>query len=113
MEKYDWKTPKGAKIEIEVSQEHTEVVDADGDKVEVVKQELKLESLKVNDKEYEGKISGRKVVFKMKGRKAAANIPEEIYNIVMQPTLDRWEAERKTSADYEKSHNSVTKAMNY
>ena len=113
MEKYDWKTAKGARVEIEVSQEHTEIVDADGDKVEVTKKGVRLEGLKMNGKEYTGRISGRKVIFEIKGRQAAAIIPDEIYQAIMAQTFARWDAESEASADYDKSHNAITRAMSY
>ncbi len=113
MKTYRWTTNKGANVEITVSQEHTEIINADGDKIETTKREMRLENLKINGTEYEGILTGKMVEFKMGNRNAGAYIPEDIYQKIMQPTLERWEAESKADAEYQKHHAAVEKMMSY
>lgn len=113
MEKYNWTTAKGAKVEMAISQEHTEIIDADGEKIETIKKGLRLETLRVNGIEYTGKLSGKMIEFTLGGKNAAAYIPENIYQKIMQPTFKRLEAERQADAEYQKNHDAIVKMMSY
>lgn len=104
METYAWTTERGAKVEILVSQEHTDKMFCDGDVTERTVKALRLEKLIVNGKEFDGAIQYHKgnhiVSFKFNGQPAAAIIPAEIYDDMMAPTRAREAAAEMADKEY-------------
>jgi len=117
MANYTWTTDKGAKIEITVSQQHTETVYCDGDPVPVIKHELRLELLTVNGVRYTGSFAAVKgahyIQLKLAGKLALVPIPEDIYTEIQAPTMARLAAQIEDDRDYQKHHDAVKKAMSY
>jgi hypothetical protein len=112
---YKWTTQKGATIELDytVSTEHyTELVDADGDKLEVSKtRRVYVTSVTVNGTTYPAQIGTTKqdnkwveaVKFTLNGQSAAVIIPDHIRKAMFTPSqteaaLDKFEAEQEAFA---------------
>lgn len=115
MKTYEWTTAKGAKVEILISQEHTETMFCDGDTTERIVKGMRLEKFVVNGTEFDGDIGYHKgdhiVSFKLNGQAAATIIPTDIYDDIMAPTGEREEAARKADKEYQDHYNRVTRAM--
>jgi uncharacterized protein YdeI (YjbR/CyaY-like superfamily) len=109
---YKWTTPKGAAIELDysVSTEHyTEIIDADGPKVEVAKtRRVCTINATVNGTTYPAKLGTTKqdgkwvdaVKFALNDRQAAIVIPDHIRQAMATPNpaeaaLDKFEAEQE------------------
>jgi hypothetical protein len=100
---YKWTTPKGAAIELDysVSTEHyTEIIDADGPKVEVAKtRRVCTINATVNGTTYPAKWVDA-VKFALNDRQAAIVIPDHIRQAMATPNpaeaaLDKFEAEQE------------------
>ena len=118
MKTYKWTTAKGAKVELKISQQHTEIAYCDGDNVEITKNEMQIESFTVNGVKhnscrlitYKGT---RCIQFSIKGQNALTPVADSIYTEIMAPTKERLSAEMQAEETYQKHYNAVKKAMSY
>lgn len=116
--KFNWNTEKGAKIEIEITEEKVKVnntINADGDKVttEKLKWEYTLNSLKVNGQEFKGEYNYSNITFKMGGRIATIIIPENIRKQIAAGWFAEAENKMKVETEFENGRRKINEAMNY
>jgi len=94
MKTYTWTTPKGAKVELTVSQSRMEKLNSDGCDYGFEKEEIcpMAEKFTVNGKEINIDNSygmDKVILFKMNGRKCECAIPQEIRTDIQKQTNER------------------------
>lgn len=116
MKVYEWTTASGAKVEMTVSQTQITENELDGVKYEKTTNEMKIEKFMANGTEYKTVAYGigndKTVYFKMGTKKAGCLVPDEIYEEIIAPTMERTAKLIKLGNDRAKYDQPIIDAMN-
>ena len=117
MKTYNWKTAKGAQVELAIEEQtYTEpMVDGMGEKQGKIKEaaEIKVNGNKVDNPRLA--LNGEKVYFDIGGRNAETEIPKEIREQIWEKEIAAQQradaAEEKAEAEYQKHTEKMRRAM--